>query len=69
MIDGALAMTVDKGIRQSHPLNPFVVFVFFVVKSPFTGPGEGKGFVTTKSTKTRRMELGFGAWLRRRCRR
>jgi len=29
-----------------HPsLKTFVAFVFFVVKSPFTRPGEGKGFI------------------------
>ena len=29
----------------THPLKTFVVFVFFVVKSPFTRPSEGKGFI------------------------
>jgi len=38
-------MTADEGMRQTHPLKTFVVFVFFVVKSPFTRLSEGKGFI------------------------
>ncbi len=39
---GPLLMTVDEGLRQSHPLKPFVVFAVFVVKSPFSGSGRGQ---------------------------
>jgi len=38
-----------------------VPFVFFVVKSPFTGPGEGKGFVYHEDHEGH--EEGNGVWL------
>jgi len=42
------------------PHKTFVVFVFFVVKSPFNGPGEGKGFVYHEDHEDH--EEGKGVW-------
>ena len=59
---GPFAMTFDEGIRQSRSLKPFVVFVSFVVKSPFTGLGEGKGVIYHEGHEEH--EEGKGGWVR-----
>ena len=58
-----LAVTADEGMRQSHPLKTFVVFVVFVVKSPFTRPSEGKGFIYHEDREDTKKGIGFGVWL------